>query len=127
MPPLQLYHRLGNKIGLFAQVNKTITILEPADQQAGDIPKHESKYRDITSLVKKNALDGKIGECIGRDGEILPIVQGSPRDTKLNPLGARGIGEIGLAGMAAAIANAVHHATGVRMRELPIKIEHLLG
>ena len=48
-------------------------------------------------------------------------------DTKFNPLGARGIGEIGLAGMAAAIANAVHHATGVRVRELPIKIEHLLG
>jgi xanthine dehydrogenase YagR molybdenum-binding subunit len=47
-------------------------------------------------------------------------------DTKLNELGARGIGEIGLAGMAAAIANAVHHATGVRVRELPIKIERLL-
>jgi xanthine dehydrogenase YagR molybdenum-binding subunit len=47
-------------------------------------------------------------------------------DTKLNPLGARGIGEIGLAGMAAAIASAVYHATGVRIRELPIKIENLL-
>lgn len=48
-------------------------------------------------------------------------------DLNLNELGARGIGEIGLAGTAAAIANAVHHATGVRVRELPIKIEHLLG
>src|SRR5437879_6115280 len=48
-------------------------------------------------------------------------------DTKLNELGARGIGEIGLAGMAAAIASAVYHATGVRVRELPIKIEDLLG
>jgi len=47
-------------------------------------------------------------------------------DTKLNELGARGIGEIGLAGMAAAIASAVHHATSVRVRELPIKIENLL-
>jgi xanthine dehydrogenase YagR molybdenum-binding subunit len=47
-------------------------------------------------------------------------------DTKLNELGARGIGEIGLAGVAAAIANAVYHATGVRVRELPIKIEDLL-
>ncbi|HWZ71038.1 MAG TPA: xanthine dehydrogenase family protein molybdopterin-binding subunit [Casimicrobiaceae bacterium] len=47
-------------------------------------------------------------------------------DTNLNELGARGIGEIGLAGMAAAIANAVHHATGVRVRELPIKIEDLI-
>jgi xanthine dehydrogenase YagR molybdenum-binding subunit len=48
-------------------------------------------------------------------------------DTRLNELGARGIGEIGLAGMAAAIANAVYHATGVRVRELPIRIEDLLG
>jgi xanthine dehydrogenase YagR molybdenum-binding subunit len=48
-------------------------------------------------------------------------------DTKLNELGARGIGEIGLAGMAAAIASAVYHATGVRVRELPIKIENLLN
>jgi xanthine dehydrogenase YagR molybdenum-binding subunit len=48
-------------------------------------------------------------------------------DTNLNDLGARGIGEIGLAGVAAAIANAVYHATGFRGRELPIRIEHLLG
>jgi xanthine dehydrogenase YagR molybdenum-binding subunit len=47
-------------------------------------------------------------------------------DKEINELGARGIGEIGLAGMAAAITSAVHHATGVRVRELPIKIEDLL-
>ncbi len=47
-------------------------------------------------------------------------------DLELNELGARGIGEIGLAGIAAAITAAVHHATGVRVRELPVKIEDLL-
>lgn len=47
-------------------------------------------------------------------------------DTEINAVGAKGIGEIGLAGMAAAITDAVHHATGVRVRELPVKIEHLL-
>jgi xanthine dehydrogenase YagR molybdenum-binding subunit len=47
-------------------------------------------------------------------------------DKELNQLGARGIGEIGLAGIAAAITSAVYHATGVRVRELPIKIEDLL-
>jgi xanthine dehydrogenase YagR molybdenum-binding subunit len=47
-------------------------------------------------------------------------------DTDVNPLGARGIGEIGLAGVAAAITAATYHATGVRVRELPIKIEDLL-
>ena len=48
-------------------------------------------------------------------------------DKEINELGARGIGEIGLAGVAAAITGAVHHATGVRVRELPVKIENLLG
>ena len=48
-------------------------------------------------------------------------------DTEINAVGARGIGEIGLAGVAAAITAAVHHATGVRVRELPVHIEHLLA
>jgi len=47
-------------------------------------------------------------------------------DKEINELGARGIGEIGLAGVAPAITAAVHHATGIRVRELPIKIEDLL-
>ena len=47
-------------------------------------------------------------------------------DTVLNSLGARGVGEIGLAGIAAAITSAVYHATGVRVRELPVRIENLL-
>jgi xanthine dehydrogenase YagR molybdenum-binding subunit len=48
-------------------------------------------------------------------------------DKEINELGARGIGEIGLAGIAAAVTAAVYHATGVRVRELPVKIEHLLA
>ena len=47
-------------------------------------------------------------------------------NTDLNAYGARGIGEIGLAGFAAATCNAVYHATGVRVRDLPIRIEDLL-
>jgi xanthine dehydrogenase YagR molybdenum-binding subunit len=48
-------------------------------------------------------------------------------DKEINEIGARGIGEIGLAGFAAAVTAAVHHATGVRVRELPVRIEALLG
>ncbi|HTB97609.1 MAG TPA: xanthine dehydrogenase family protein molybdopterin-binding subunit [Terracidiphilus sp.] len=47
-------------------------------------------------------------------------------DPAMGEFGARGVGEIGLAGVAAAITAAVHHATGVRVRELPVRIEHLL-
>jgi xanthine dehydrogenase YagR molybdenum-binding subunit len=47
-------------------------------------------------------------------------------DPHVNPLGAKGIGEIGITGVAAAVANAVYHATGRRVRELPITLDKLL-
>lgn len=47
-------------------------------------------------------------------------------DTVMNEYGARGIGEIGLTGCASALTSATYHATGVRVRELPIRIEKLL-
>ncbi|WP_207401589.1 MFS transporter [Phytopseudomonas dryadis] len=47
-------------------------------------------------------------------------------DSAVNPLGAKGIGELSIVGVAPAIANAVYHATGKRVRELPIRIENLL-
>lgn len=42
------------------------------------------------------------------------------------PMGARGIGEIGITGVAAAVANAVYNATGVRVRDLPITLDKLM-
>ncbi len=47
-------------------------------------------------------------------------------DPHLNPMGAKGIGEIGIVGTAAAIANAAYHATGIRVRDLPITLDKLL-
>jgi xanthine dehydrogenase YagR molybdenum-binding subunit len=48
------------------------------------------------------------------------------QDERVNPLGVKGIGEIGIVGMNAAVANAVYHATGKRIRDLPIRPEMLL-
>ena len=48
-------------------------------------------------------------------------------DPHLNPMGSKGIGEIGIVGTAAAIGNAVHHATGVRYRELPLTPDRVLA
>ena len=47
-------------------------------------------------------------------------------DPHLNPMGSKGIGEIGIVGTAAAVANAVHHATGTRIRDLPIRLDKLV-
>ncbi|OZM79456.1 xanthine dehydrogenase family protein molybdopterin-binding subunit [Pseudonocardia sp. MH-G8] len=68
-------------------------------------------------------------------GYLLPVNADIPEvdvefvqypDTLHNPVGARGLGEIGVVGMAAAVANAVHNATGIRVRRIPIAIEDLL-
>jgi xanthine dehydrogenase YagR molybdenum-binding subunit len=47
-------------------------------------------------------------------------------DTTHNPLGARGVGELGIVGMAAAVGNAVYNATGVRLRDLPMTLDRAL-
>jgi xanthine dehydrogenase YagR molybdenum-binding subunit len=47
-------------------------------------------------------------------------------ESALGPLGIKGIGELGIVGTAAAIANAVHHATGIRVRDLPIRLDRLV-
>ncbi|MFE0952577.1 MULTISPECIES: xanthine dehydrogenase family protein molybdopterin-binding subunit [Streptomyces] len=47
-------------------------------------------------------------------------------DAHLNPMGSKGIGEIGIVGSAAAVGNAVHHATGIRFRELPLTPHRVL-
>jgi xanthine dehydrogenase YagR molybdenum-binding subunit len=49
------------------------------------------------------------------------------KDDHVNPIGAKGIGEVGITGAAAAVANAVFHATGMRIRDLPITPDKLLG
>jgi xanthine dehydrogenase YagR molybdenum-binding subunit len=48
------------------------------------------------------------------------------QDRVVNPAGVKGLGELPIVGAAAAVANAVYHATGVRVRDLPIRLEKLL-
>lgn len=48
------------------------------------------------------------------------------RDPHVNPIGAKGVGEIGITGVAASIANAVYHATGRRIRDLPIRVDRVM-
>jgi xanthine dehydrogenase YagR molybdenum-binding subunit len=48
-------------------------------------------------------------------------------DQHINPLGAKGIGEIGITGSAAAVTNAIFNATGIRVRDLPVTADKLLG
>jgi xanthine dehydrogenase YagR molybdenum-binding subunit len=56
----------------------------------------------------------------------LEVIFVKELDTEVSPIGTKGLGEIGSVAVAPAIANAVFHATGYRVRELPITIDRLL-
>jgi xanthine dehydrogenase YagR molybdenum-binding subunit len=64
---------------------------------------------------------------VNADIPSIDIILVDEQDPYVNPLGIKGIGEIGNVGSAAAVANAVYHATGKRVRELPITPEKLLS
>ena len=63
---------------------------------------------------------------VNADVRQVEVVMIPEADDVVNPMGVKGLGEIGIVGANAAIANAVHHATGRRIRQLPIRIEDLL-
>jgi xanthine dehydrogenase YagR molybdenum-binding subunit len=63
---------------------------------------------------------------VNADVPSVEIIMVAENDERVNPLGIKGIGEIGIVGMNAAVANAVFHATGKRIRDLPIRAEKLL-
>jgi len=87
----------------------------------------ESHYEQRSGMVVNSNLADYIMTSHADMPPDMQVIFLDYPDTKVNAMGIRGIGEIGLAGIAAAIANATYHATGVRVRDLPIHIEDLLG
>ncbi|MGI4742388.1 MAG: xanthine dehydrogenase family protein molybdopterin-binding subunit [Janthinobacterium lividum] len=63
---------------------------------------------------------------VNADIHAIDVIFVEEHDAVVNPLGVKGVGEIGLIGVAAAVANAIYHATGRRVRELPITLDKLL-
>jgi xanthine dehydrogenase YagR molybdenum-binding subunit len=63
---------------------------------------------------------------VNADIHDIEVIMIDEVDPHINPIGVKGIGEIGIVGVAAAIGNAVYHATGVRVRELPITLDKVL-
>ena len=87
---------------------------------------HEATEVDPASarLINTNLADYMVP--VNADIPSIEIIMVPEDDRRVNPLGVKGIGEIGIVGMNAAVANAVFHATGKRLRELPLRAEHLL-
>ncbi len=74
--------------------------------------------------MNDNLADYKIP--VNADTPSVEVILVSEEDRYVNPAGVKGLGELANAGTAAAISNAVYHATGIRVRKLPIRIEDLL-
>ena len=89
------------------------------------------------ALMEETIIDSRTGRAVNANlaeyhvpvnadiGEI-DVTFIDEHDAQVNPLGAKGIGEIGITGVAAALANAVYHATGRRVRDLPITLDKLI-
>jgi xanthine dehydrogenase YagR molybdenum-binding subunit len=90
------------------------------------------------ALLEETHVDGETGRIVNANiaEYLVPINADVPDIQALfvendertsNPLGVKGVGELPMVGVAAAIANAVYHATGVRVRKVPIRIEDMLA
>jgi xanthine dehydrogenase YagR molybdenum-binding subunit len=86
--------------------------------EATEIDPQSARY------INKNLADYLIP--VNADTPSIEILMIPERDERVNALGIKGIGEIGIVGMNAAVANAVFNATGVRVRDLPIRVDKLL-
>jgi xanthine dehydrogenase YagR molybdenum-binding subunit len=88
------------------------------------------------ALTEETLTDHNLGRIMNRnlaeyhvpanaDIPEIDVIFVDEHDDKANPLGVKGLGEIGIVGTAAAIANAIFHATGKRIRDLPITIDKM--
>jgi xanthine dehydrogenase YagR molybdenum-binding subunit len=86
---------------------------------------HEETVFDHTFGRIMNANIAEYHVPVNADVQDIKVIFVDEPDQIINPLGVKGLGEIGIVGVAAAIANAVYHATGTRVRDLPITLDKL--
>ncbi len=92
--------------------------ISSALHEATEIDPRNARY------VNDNLADYLIP--VNADIDQLEVILVPETDRKVNPAGVKGLGELGNVGTAAAISNAIYHATGIRVRQLPIRLEKLL-
>lgn len=80
--------------------------------------------RGHARYVNDNLADYLV--AVNADVGDVQVILVPEEDHLCNPLGVKGVGELGIVGMNAAVTNAIWHATGTRIRDLPVRVEHLL-
>ena len=120
--------RVARVVGAYG-VGRVLNAKTARSQLAGGIV-----YGVAMALHEQTAIDPRTGRYVNADlseylvpvnADVGPIdiILLDEDDPHVDPIGVKGIGEIGTTGVAAAIANAVYHATGVRVRDLPVTLD----
>ncbi|MGW2635067.1 molybdopterin cofactor-binding domain-containing protein [Streptomyces chattanoogensis] len=123
--------RLRRMLGVFS-VGRALTPKTTRSQLIGGMV-----WGAGAALEEEAVVDPRSGAFVNRDlaQYLIPVHADIPDvdavildgyDDKANPLGAKGVGELGICGAGAAIANAVFNATGIRVRDFPITLEKVL-
>ncbi|MFD0741950.1 xanthine dehydrogenase family protein molybdopterin-binding subunit [Phytohabitans flavus] len=124
--------RVPRMLGAFA-VGRIVNPLTARSQLIGGMTMGLS-----IALLEESTMDTRFGDFVNHDlanyhvaanadiQSIEAVFVDDP-DDQLNPVGVKGLGEIGIVGATAALANAVWHATGVRHRDLPIRPDRVLN
>jgi xanthine dehydrogenase YagR molybdenum-binding subunit len=124
--------RVRRMLGVFA-AGRIVNPLTARSQMIGGITMGLS-----TALMEESLVDQTFGDYVNRDlaqyhvashADVpdIDVVFVDEVDDQVNPAGIKGIGELGIVGVPAAIANAVWHATGFRQRHLPIRPDRILA
>ena len=88
---------------------------------------HEETLIDHAFGRIMNANIAEYHVPVNADIHDIEVIFVEEPDELINPMGIKGVGEIGIVGVAAAIANAIYHATGKRVRDLPITLDKVIG
>jgi xanthine dehydrogenase YagR molybdenum-binding subunit len=88
---------------------------------------HEETLIDHNFGRVKNANIAEYLVPAHADVHDIKVIFVEEPDSEVNPMGIKGVGETGIVGVAAAVANAIYHATGKRVRDLPITLNKIIG
>jgi xanthine dehydrogenase YagR molybdenum-binding subunit len=123
--------RVPRIVGAFAAGRLMNTRTARSQYMGGMIWGISSALHEATKIDRRGAryVNDNLADYlipVNADIQEVDVILVPERDDFVNPVGVKGIGELGNVGTAAAVANAVYHATGVRVRQLPIHLEKLL-
>jgi xanthine dehydrogenase YagR molybdenum-binding subunit len=124
--------RVPRIVGAFAAGHIMNTRTARSQLMGGMIWGISSALHEETEIDKRNAryINDNLADYlvpVNADIRDLQVILVPERDTFVNPAGIKGLGELGNVGTAAAVANAVYNATGIRVRQLPIRLEKLMA